>query len=378
MKHLVLAGAGHAHLTALANLEEYRRQGHRVILVSPDAYHYYSGMGAGMLGGIYRPGEVRFHVRKLAEGGGATFLKDRVVRVSAGEKVLILESGARLAYDVVSFNVGSYVPTDIVGGSRENVFTVKPIAGLLLAQKAVREKIRDGVPKLVVVGGGPAGLELAGNLFRLVSECGGQAHITLVAGTGLLPSFPDKARLLALSSLRRRHVEILEHTTVTHIGNGAAHVENGDRIAYDIIFLASGVKPDPVFRDSGLPVGPDGGLLVNDYLQSVAFPEMFGGGDCISLQGQVLDHVGVHAVRQNRPLYRNTLAALGDGTMERFVPQKKYLLIFNLGDGTGIFVRKTWVWQGKFAWVLKDWIDRRFMRKFQISGERDDDGAAID
>ncbi len=49
-----------------------------------------------------------------------------------------------------------------------------------------------------------------------------------------------------------------------------------------------------------------------------------------------LDKVGVYAVRQNPILYGNLMAALEGGPMKKFEPQKVYLLIFNLGNGTGI------------------------------------------
>lgn len=50
-----------------------------------------------------------------------------------------------------------------------------------------------------------------------------------------------------------------------------------------------------------------------------------------------------------------------------FKPQKRYLLIFNLGDGTGIFVRGGLVWRGKLAFTIKNRIDKGFMSKFQSS-----------
>jgi hypothetical protein len=58
--------------------------------------------------------------------------------------------------------------------------------------------------------------------------------------------------------------------------------------------------------------------------------------------------------------------------MLSFEPQKDFLLIFNMGNGRGIFWKKTWVWHGRLAFFLKDYIDRRFMREFQVSGELDD------
>ena len=60
-----------------------------------------------------------------------------------------------------------------------------------------------------------------------------------------------------------------------------------------------------------------------------------------------------------------------------FQPQNDYLLIFNLGDGRGIFRRKNWVWDGRLAFLLKDYIDRKFMRTFQLSGEATEPDATI-
>jgi NADH dehydrogenase FAD-containing subunit len=76
-------------------------------------------------------------------------------------------------------------------------------------------------------------------------------------------------------------------------------------------------------------------------------------------------------VRQNPVLLHNLLAALEGRELKVFEPQADYLLIFNLGDGRGIFHRRGWVWDGRPAFWLKDRIDRRFMRKFQLAGESD-------
>ena len=136
-----------------------------------------------------------------------------------------------------------------------------------------------------------------------------------------------------------------------------------------MIFLALGVQPSPLFKNSGIQTGPDGGLLVNEYLQSVAFPEIFGGGDCIYFQPQPLDKVGVYAVRENPILFHNLKAALEGRAMRRFKPGGDYLLLFNMGDDRAIFWKKQLVFDGRLAFWLKDYIDRRFMKKFQISGE---------
>jgi hypothetical protein len=48
-----------------------------------------------------------------------------------------------------------------------------------------------------------------------------------------------------------------------------------------------------------------------------------------------------------------------------FVPQPEYLLILNLGNGRGLFWWKGWVREGRLWFWLKDYIDKKFMRKYR-------------
>ncbi len=374
-RHLVLVGGGHAHMTVMLNLADFIERGHSVTLVSPSPYHYYSGMGPGLLGGTYRPQQVRFHIRKLVEKRGATFVEDRVTAIDAERRRLRLASGDVLDYDIASFNTGSGVPLQAAGAEGEGVVPVKPIVNLLQARRQLLQNMGGKSQDLLVVGGGPAGVELAGNLWRLVSLAGGQAQITLLAGSRLLHRFPGRVRQLALKSLRDRGVQVLEGGRAASVVNGQAELNDGRTLPYDLAFIAAGVEPSPIFGDSGLPTGKDGGLLVNEQLQSIAYPELFGGGDCISLQGQPLAKVGVYAVRQNPILHHNLLAALEERELIPFQPQQRYLLILNLGNHRGILCKGRWVWEGRLPFLFKDWIDRRFMKTYQVSGElREGDG----
>jgi NADH dehydrogenase FAD-containing subunit len=369
-KHLVFVGGGHAHLTALLYLDQYVQKGHRVTLISPSAYHYYSGMGPGMLSGIYRPQEARFHVKKLAQDRGGLFLEDRVVKIDPLHRSLILSAGEPVYYDVASFNTGSEIPTaSLISGLPENVFPVKPVVNLLQARRSILKILPQRKLKIVIIGGGPAGVEIAANLWRLIAENNGQAQITLMAGKKLLGDFPEKIRSSALNSLTKRGIEVSEGGYVKKILQGTAVLTDSKILTFDFAFVAMGIKPLPLFRDSALPTGEDGGLRVNSYLQSVAHPEIFGGGDCISLSGHPLAKVGVYAVKQNPVLFHNLLAALEGGGMQAFQPQKDYMLIFNMGNGRGILWKKSWIWDGRLSFLLKDYIDRKFMKQFQVSGE---------
>jgi len=177
--------------------------------------------------------------------------------------------------------------------------------------------------------------------------------------------FPGKIQELALRSFANRGIVLNLDGYVKETATGRITLDNGSIHAADIIFTAVGVKPSRIFADSGLPTGPDGGLLVNRFLQCTEHPEIFGGGDCIYFQESPLDKVGVYAVRENPVLYTNLLASLEGGALVPFDPGGDYLLIFNLGDGTGILHKRWLTIDGRIAFIIKDYIDRKFMRKFQ-------------
>lgn len=365
-KHLVLAGAGHAHLTALTHIRSIVEKGHRVSVIGPSDHHYYSGMGPGLLAGTYLPEQIRFASRLVVEKQGGTFVQGQVARIDPKKKVVHLQSGESLGYDVISFNTGSTVPLDLVADGSQDVFAVKPIENLIAARKRILQLSAQKRLAIGIIGGGPSAVEIAGNVWRLMRPFESfPPDISVFAGQQILPRLSARVRQRALRSLRKRGIAVIEESPVARVQSGSIQFESGRCAAVDLIFLALGIRPSPIFKASGLPTGPDGGLLVNAYLHSVDHPEIFGGGDCISLQGQALDKVGVFAVRQNAILYSNLMASLQGTGLKPFNSGGAYLLIFNLGDHTGIFFKRRLVFGGPLAFAIKDYLDRRFMRRYK-------------
>lgn len=371
-KHLLLLGAGHAHLSTLKNIAAIIARGHAVTVVSPEEYQYYSGMGPGMLGGFFAPEHIRIPVRRLTKNGGGRFILDSVTRFFPDERAVMLQSGQRIEYDVASCNLGSMVPlpesSDFAEGG--TVFPVKPISRLMQARRLVLGLAHRGHSRIVVAGGGPAALEIAGNAWRAARQCieakgGRQPEITILAGRGLLRGHPPKLAELARKSLESRGMAIVEDGYVASIEDGRAVLENGREYRGDCLFLALGVKPPELFKDSGMAVGPGGGMPVNRYLQNAGHPELFGGGDCIDFLEKPLARLGVFAVRQNPVLRHNLMAALEGGEFTAFKPQSKYMLICNMGDGTGLLWRDRFVRMNRPALWLKNFIDKRFVAKHQ-------------
>jgi NADH dehydrogenase FAD-containing subunit len=370
-KRLVLVGGGHVHLLSLKHADQFMRAGAEVTLLGPDRFHYYSGMGPGMISRIYRPEQVRFDVQSMVESLGGLFIRDKVVSADPANKTLLLQGGRKISYDLASFNIGSYVPMDRIPGAEGEAIPVKPIENLELARETILAKSQGGTAKVLIIGAGPAGVELAGNIWRLGQMENAGVEITLASSRGrVLPGLPEKASRIAQQSLSQRGVRILSEFRVSSMAGGLASSQSGQEVPYDVAILTMGIMPQRLFADSGVETSEDGALQVNDYLQSTSHPTIFGGGDCIAVKGKRLDRVGVYAVREAPILFHNLLAAVKGEPLKAFNPQERYLLIFNLGDGSGLFVRGSWIWKGRLAFTFKNYLDTSFMAKFQVSGEK--------
>lgn len=361
MKRAVLIGAGHAHLYTLSRAAEFTRRGFEVVLIAPEPF-WYSGLATGMLGGFYEPSLDQIDAGKLVESGGGRWLRESVTAIHADENRVALADGETLSYDVLSLNVGSVgIP---LPGARERVFEIKPLSNLARLRRAIEESA--GAPRIVVAGAGPSGCEIAANLRALLARRGMSGEVTLLcSGTGPLPQAIPRMREKMRAVLLAQGVRISTHARVECVTGSHLRLGDGSEMAFDFAVNATGLKPPPFLRQSGLPVDASGALLVDEFLQSSSRANVFGGGDCVALQDRPLAKVGVYAIREAPILFHNLLASLRGKQLRRFRPQKRCLLILNLGDGTGLATWGQWHRHSRLAFRWKDFLDRRFLAKYR-------------
>jgi NADH dehydrogenase FAD-containing subunit len=366
-RRLVMLGAGHAHLHAIKRAEEFARRGHELVVVAPEPF-WYSGLATGMLGGRYPPELDRVDVATLL-GPHGRFLRDRVTGIDVAARKVQLAESPPLGYDVLSLNLGSVVP-EIPGLS--DGYAAKPIEQLWRLRLDLEDRFRhapDDPVCVVVAGGGVTGVEIAANIAGLARLRGGRLALTvLVAGERPLPTLPRGAAERVVAALERRGIIFRANSRAERVEHRSVVLGSGERLPFDLLVNATGLRPAPLIRDSGLPVDAQGALLVDAHLRSVADPAVHGGGDGIALSGHDLPKVGVHAIRQGPVLQQNLLASLEGTQPARYRPQKDHLWIMNLGDGTGLAVRRNVWWHGQAAFRLKDWIDRRFLAEYRSDG----------
>ncbi len=355
---IALAGGGHANLHALRRTGELTRRGFDVVLVDPSEHLYYSGMATGVLSGSYRPGENRIGIRHLVERGGGRFVRGRVAEVLYRDRLLLLEDGRTVGYDAVSFCLGSETRGE------DGAVPVKPVSNLERVRERLLAAEPDAASQVVIVGGGAAGCEVAVNLAALSLEAGAGVKITLVeAAPDLLPTSPKAARRIMRAHLKGLGVGvILGRRAVAK--DGVAVLEDGEGVRADLLLAATGVVPPGVFARSGLATGEDGALWVDRHLRSPNDHRIFGGGDAVAFRGGRLPQFGVYAVRQGPVLYHNLQAALRGEPLSPYRPQRRYLYVLDLGDGTGLAIYGPLTNRGRPALWVKHLIDRRFVREY--------------
>ncbi len=365
-KRIVLAGGGHAHLYSLARVGELTRRGFDVTLVDRSPYLYYSGMATGVISGAYAPDEHRIDTRRLVEEGGGRFIEGHITQVRTENREFVLENGQTIPYDAASVCLGSEIRRSIVAKNGADAVRVKPVVNTLEMRRRLLALTKGRAPRILVVGGGAAGCEVAANTLALLGQLGIEGKLTIAQKTeSLLPNAPRRAQREVLRFLQERGAKVLTGTLVTRLGDGAAWTADDCELPCDLPVMAVGVSPPNVFRDSRLPTDEAGGLLLNRYLRSVGDGHLFGGGDSVSFRGKALPKLGVFAVRQGPVIFRNLQATLAGSPLQEYRPQKHYLYVLNLGDGTGLAVYGRLSWRGRLSWWLKHRIDEKFIRQYR-------------
>ncbi|MDB5316614.1 MAG: putative Selenide, water dikinase [Rhodospirillales bacterium] len=357
-KHLVLLGAGHAHVEVLRDLARDPVAGLRITVMSRERFSPYSGMLPGVIAGHYAAAEALIDAPALAARAGASFVQDSAVAIDLARRVVRGGDGAEITYDLLSIDIGATPALDAEGAATHAI-PVKPIDALLTRFAGVA-----AAQSYAVVGGGPAGFEIA----LALRARHGEAQITLAAGLlGLLPGLPEGARRRAMAALARHEVALSEGHPVTEVEAGALHFAGRPTVAAEALLWCTGAGAPGVLASSGLPCDAEGFVHVQAGLDVPGHLEIFAAGDAASFLPRRLPKAGLYAVRQGPVLAANLRRAVAGEPPLPFHPQRHALLLLSTGDGHAIGTRNGFVVEGRWVWRWKDRIDRAFMRRYSAA-----------
>ncbi len=364
---LLLVGAGHAHLEVLRRLALQPRAGVELTLVSAGDRHHYSGMVPGFLQGRYEEQEIAFDLPALAGRARGRFVEARATALDPVAREVRLEDGSQLGYDLVSFNVGSRSAGDQEESVRRHASLVKPMSRAAELRTRIAELADRPVPRAVVVGAGAAGVEVACAIAAVLEEAGRRREVSILESSGaILGGYSERFRRRAEAVLAKRGIAVRTGAKVLRLEPGAVWIDDGSRLPSDLTVWLTGAAAWPLFESSCLPVDGRGFLLVGDALRSTGDPRVFGAGDCVTLASHPgTPKAGVYAVREGPVLWQSLLAALDGATPPRYEPQSSFLSLLNTGDGKALLRYKGLVSHSRWAWHLKDRIDRGFMARYR-------------
>jgi selenide,water dikinase len=371
MRRLVLVGGGHAHLHVLRQIARQPIADTEVVLVSPGDSHYYAGMVPGYVQGQYESDALRFDLAALARCAGARLVRATADRVDVAQRAVVTGDES-LPFDLCSLDVGSDAEGGRVPGMREHAITLHPISHAVELRARVDGLVASAaLPLVVVVGGGAGGAEIAFAIQRRLRAAPHGGTVTIVErGREVLGDFAPKVRQLVHRLLRERGIGLVFGSRVTGVSATAVTLDAGAMMPADLVVWMAGAAAPAVLAGSDVPKDDEGYLLVDRTLRAVDGAPVWGAGDCITIRDRPgVPKAEVYAVRQAPILERSLRAALEKSRPKKYRPQRSHLALINTGDDKAILRWRDVSLHSRWAWRLKDRIDRRFMERYRRCDE---------
>lgn len=318
---LVLLGAGMAHLQLLRTLASKPMPEVQVTLVAAETRVVYPAMGPGLLAGDYTHEECTIALEPWVKRAGIRWLQQQPESLDAGQQTLALDDGTSLRYEWLSIDPApvhnsEQLEQHIPGAGKFGLCAYPletwaqrwPLVSGLAAKKALR---------ITLMGDDTAALELALAAQQNFPHCV-VTMLMLPHAAGARPATAGTTRLL--QQLKAQRITVL-HDTVLRVDDSAVHLGCGARLACDVPVLA-------------LKHLPPTWLAANSDTASLprSLPT--------SLQGGRLPAAD---------------SAPGTGSQLLFAGAHRAVFAWGPYSATG----RVWHW-------LKDWLDRRQLRRYTM------------
>jgi len=383
--NVVVIGGGFAGVNVVKTLNKAPI---KTLLIDKTNHHLFQPLLYQVASAALSPDDIATPLRKLFfRQKNVSVMMGTVANIDKKGRHIFLETGEKLHYNYLVVATGSipfYFGQDqwatIAPGLKTINDALKMREKILLSfEKA--ERISNRMERkifltFVLIGAGPTGVEMSGAISEIIHEKSFKTfrHIRheeikiylIDAAPRVLPSFPESLSERAYKALKKRGIEILTKTKVSHISYRGVRTEKRV-IATENIFWTAGNQASPLVKTLNTPVDDQGRAVVGPDLSIPGHPEVFVIGDaalCSGKDGSPLPGVASVAMQQGRyvgKIIRKTLS-----TSER--PPFSYFDkggVATIGKNFAVgYIRKLH-FSGFFAWTL--WC---FIHVLYLSGCR--------
>jgi len=316
-KTLVVLGTGWGSVSLLKNLDT---ENYNVVVISPRNYFLFTPLLPSCTTGTIEHRSIMEPIRNFLRHKAASvkYYEAEATKIDAENKVIYISDDTdgysnKVSYDMLVVGVGAENATFGIPGVREHGCFLKEVNDAQKIRKRIMDccetaTFKDQDPEevkrllhMVVVGGGPTGVEFAGelqdffenDLRKWIPEISNNFRVTLVeALPNVLPMFSKSLIEYTEQTFKEETIEIRTKTMVKNVTEKYIEAEftnpKGEKVTekipYGLLVWATGNAIRPVVKDlmSQIPAQKDArrGLEVNEYLAVKGADGIWAVGDC--------------------------------------------------------------------------------------------------
>lgn len=335
-----------------------------VTFVSATGIFEYLPSAPELVSGKVTPDKISRTLSLPMKSLGVNLIKGRVSSIDLNSKRVLLESEESLDYDYIAICLGArpWLPP---GGLPDNAVTTYRVADTL----KFRTLLEKASGRVLVVGAGLTGVEVAGEIVDLARERGLDIEITIVEKLPrAAPCMGNKrAGRLAKEFLEKRGVKFILGKGVEQVEEGKAILEGGETLEFSAAAWTAGVvPPEPI---ESLPREHRKGrfLAVDAHLRVPGAEGAYAAGDCVHLEigGKWAAKMAEEAIFQGELIAENVWREIKGEPLKshriRFSVQSPRCLV-SLGADRAVLAYGTKLaFLGRFPYILKKRIERKFM-----------------
>jgi len=250
----------------------------------------------------------------------------RVTGVDLDRQLVFTEPGDPLEYDTLVVAAGAVTASFGVPGVDEHTFGLKTLDDALSIREHVLARFEEssadssapeGTLNVVICGGGPTGVELAGGMLELFSKVlakdfrhldVAQARIVIVdAADRLLGGLSPASSAPAQRVLTKRGVEIITGVGVASIEADGVVLADGRRIPARTVVWTAGVRASPLASLLGVELTRGGRIVVDAHYAVPGHPGVYAVGDIAANPAAPLPQVAQPAIQAGAHVARRIL-----------------------------------------------------------------------
>jgi NADH dehydrogenase len=306
---VLILGGGFAGVGAAQKLEDADAE---VVLVDRHDYHTFQPLLYQLATGLLETTAVGHSLRDLVERQENTSVhKATVTAVDLDAREADFAEISPMSYDYLVLGLGAEVNFFGTEGAAEHAFPMYTLPNAVRLKDHLLERweaadrdpdlVEDGALNVVVVGGGPTGVETAGAVAELYradfakdypSLPQDEARVILVeAGPELFPMFKPKLREYTAKALEERTVEVKTGAMVSSVSPSRVTLKGGEELKAHTLVWGAGLQGNALVQSLGLELQRGNRIGVGPDLTIPEHPEVYALGDIAAIVDAKTEHV---------------------------------------------------------------------------------------